>query len=85
MLQIQLVTVETLWGKYAAWGRSGWECRNKIEKDVKEEEEHCANVAAYLYFLKWHMGNGMQLQTCRWKKKEGDSLVILSAKNYKLE
>lgn len=35
-------------GQDAAWGRSGWECRNKIEKALKKEE-CCVDVAAYIF------------------------------------
>lgn len=56
-------------GQDAAWGRSGRECTHKIEEGIKKEEEHCADVAAYWYFSKWHVGNDTQLRARRWRKK----------------
>ncbi len=65
-------------GRDTAWGRRGWKCRNKIEKDVKRRGEYCADVGTYLYFFKIHIRNVMRLQTCRWEKKLKHSSMCIS-------
>lgn len=51
MLQISAGNRRNPAGQDAAWGRSGWECGNEIEKDVTKEEEYCEDVAGYLNFF----------------------------------